>query len=99
MTMKLSPGDSVVEVDADIDVVSVGVVDAATAEPATNTASIAPSANVAIVAAPIIGFLTTPLPWNRALRGAGRAGPPSRRGPRSPRAPRSSAAGRPRAAA
>src|SRR4051794_3380366 len=102
MTKKRSPGDSVVVVmlagvvstgDAlpvvVFDVLFFGDVfdDAADAEPATNTDSIAPSENVSVSAMTVaarrrgVGLLTTYLrcrcpapPGSRSLAGAGRAG-------------------------
>src|SRR5438552_3487003 len=96
MTKKRSPGDAVVVVKP-VAVVYFGVAallvvfffgDAADAEPATNTASIAPSENVTSVSAMtaaalrrgVVGLLTThspcrsPVPGSRLLPGAGRAG-------------------------
>src|SRR5258707_14380387 len=99
MTKNPSPGDAVVVVKpvsvvyvVVFDVLLVVVVvfdDAADAEPATNTASVAPSANVTSVSAVtaaalrrgVVGLLTTYLPCrspappgSRALPGAGRVG-------------------------
>src|SRR5438270_13341953 len=87
--------------------------DAADAEPATSTATVAPSANITSVIATAAaalrrgeGLLTTYLPCrspvppgSRALRGAGRGGLRSHCGLRAPPGPRSSAEGRRRAGA
>src|SRR3989442_15972675 len=116
MTKKRSPGDAVFVVKP-VAVVYFGVAallvvfffgDAADAEPATNTASIAPSENITSVIATTatalrrgVGLLTTHLPCrspvapgSRSLPGGGRGGLRSHCDPHAPPGPRSSAEGR-----